>query len=250
MSMLPLFRQAQRKVHLVDPPTRFLEALPAYLDQRQVSSVRLSGTFVIMESVLTSFQAFDQLISLHLGNVDLLEKIGHFAMYFPNLQSVTLWFVDAFYLYRLRDILSESFNRISRLKILCKDGRGDRSVPLSLQDLDLWNTSLQSFIFDSGHSTLPTDTNGSFYGFNVLRLIMEFLQSIGHVRQVRFITSEHQIQAFLEIAVWQKLITKCVHLDRVTIQLLDEGYFTQEAANIEQELRRIRPGFIFRIKSA
>jgi hypothetical protein len=90
-------------------------------------------------------------------------------MYFPNLEAVSLWFDDAFYLYRLRSILSESFNRISRLKIRCKDERGDRSVSQSLEGSNLWNTSLKSFIFDSGHSTLPTDTNESFFGFSVLR---------------------------------------------------------------------------------
>jgi hypothetical protein len=79
---------------------------------------------------------------------------------------------------------------------------------------------------------------------------MEFLQSIVHVRQVRFVTSRHQIQAFLKIVVWQQLIITRVHLNRVTTQLLNEGDFTQEAANIEQELRQRRPAIVFRIKSA
>ena len=57
---------------------RFLEALPAYLDQRQISSVRFSGTVNIMGSVLSALEVFDQLISLHLTNVQLLEDLGRF----------------------------------------------------------------------------------------------------------------------------------------------------------------------------
>ena len=79
--------------------------------------------------------------------------------------------------------------------------------------------------------------------------MVEFIQSLVNVRQVRFITSRYQIEMFLEVNQWQQLVTECFRLNRVIIQLVDGGEFMQEAENIEQQLRHFRPGMIFRIQT-
>lgn len=78
---------------------------------------------------------------------------------------------------------------------------------------------------------------------------MEFLHSLVNVRHVRFITNRFRIETLLEIGQWVKLIGKCLHLERVTIQVMDHVEFMARGKKIEEELRQLRPGVIFRIKS-
>ena len=66
---------------------------------------------------------------------------------------------------------------------------------------------------------------------------------------MRLIVNRDQIEMFLQVNPWQRLITKCPRLNRVIIHLVDTGEFTREAVSIEQELRLFRPGMIFRIKN-
>lgn len=66
---------------------------------------------------------------------------------------------------------------------------------------------------------------------------------------MKFITSRYQIQILFQVHPWRKLVTECDQLDRVIIQLVDDGDYTQEAENIERELRQLRPAIIFRTRT-
>ena len=49
---------------------------------------------------------------------------------------------------------------------------------------------------------------------------------------------------------WQHLISECVHLKRVIVRLMDHGDSEQEPiTNLEEELRQLRPGMIFRMQT-
>ena len=69
-----------------------------------------------------------------------------------------------------------------------------------------------------------------------------------NLQRVRFKTVKSQIKTFFKVELWQELLDECIHLDRVIIKMLDDGDYTQEAANIEWVLRRTRPGLIFQIE--
>jgi hypothetical protein len=249
ISIVALLRQTNTKIHLVDPSFRLLQIIPGYLDRRQISSVRLSGTFAPTRHDSPPFGPFDQLISLTLFNCQWQHEIGQFTEYFPHLQAVCLWSDHAFNFDQLSRIVSMSFRRITRLKIRCEGVRCDHYMGQPSEDPNRLNTTVKTFIFDSGHSPLSSKRRCPFYRSCGLRSIAAFTQSLVNVRRVRLVTSRHQIDEFLGIAAWRQLIAKCVHLDQVTIQLLDEGHFMQKTVKIQRELRRIRPELTFRIKS-
>jgi hypothetical protein len=62
---------------------------------------------------------------------------------------------------------------------------------------------------------------------------------------VRFITNRYQIAAFLIV---QTLIRECVSLERVTIQLVNRTNDWGASNFIQEELRKLQPGFIIRIE--
>ena len=76
------------------------------------------------------------------------------------------------------------------------------------------------------------------------------IQTWVNVQRVRLGIRRFQIEPYLALKVdpWRDLINQCVRLDRVIIQLGDDGDLTRIVHDIEQELRLGRPEMIFRIE--
>ena len=80
--------------------------------------------------------------------------------------------------------------------------------------------------FDSTSSPLGSDSYWLYDDkFCFLQSAAEFIQSLVNICRVRFITNQHQIQTFLQVNQWRKLIIECLRLNDVIIQLVDAGDF-------------------------
>ena len=250
MSILPLLREARIRVHLDDPSDRFLAMVRQHLDSSQVTSIRLSGALLESTQDFSSFRVFDRLISLSLINPGSLVSLSRCLEKFPTVHSVSLSYESEFRFDIFVDLPSAAFNRITRLEIHCAGVGCDHSTIDQRRDRYLRNDSIETFVLDAGH--FPLATNGFCHLKNpscFLNSAVEFIQSLTNVRRVQFITNQHEIGTFFQIDQWKQLIVECRRLNRVIIRLIDGGEFTQEAASVEQELRRVRSGMIFRIQT-
>ena len=250
MSILPLLRQAHIKVHLVNPPKLFLETIRTHLDPSQITSLRFDADLLTWARNFSLFQVFDRLISLAVVNGSELCLTGYLLDQLPNVQSLSLWFDGGFNFDGLRSVRSLPSSSITRLHIRCEDYIWIHS-PRNCRRMRYQhppNPKITSFIFDSPQYRLP-DGNGyrRRNSPEVFILPMEFLQSLINVQHVRYRTNRFRIETLLEIEHWKKLLDKCTHLERVTIQVMDPLEFTEQVRGIEEELREFRPGMIFRI---
>ena len=251
ISILPYLRQAHTKVHLVDAPNPFLQIIPQHLDRNQISSVRLHGILVESRWDSSAFHAFDQLVSLTLLNPQRVSALPTMLRSLPTVRAISLWFDDEFQFPFLQDVYNSPFTGVTRLQVHCAGAIGDQCV-LS----DTWlhytaNATIKSFIFDSGYYALRSSRYCFFNpGPCFLRSAGKFIRCLVNVRRVQFITDRYQIETFLQIEQWKKIISRCAHLDRIVIQLLGDGDFRQQAEDIEQVLLERRPGLTFRIKNA
>jgi hypothetical protein len=251
IGILPLLRHEQTKVHLVDPSDRFLQIISQHLDERQLSSVRFHGILVESRDDFSAFHAFDQLISLIVLNPQKLFALGETLNRLPTVRAVSLWFDVEFQFRFLADAFYSPFTRVTRLQVRCAGALGDQCISEETSSRYTRNTTIQSFIFDSGHYPLRSNRDCSHDPRSCfLRSAGEFIRSLFNVRRVRFITDRFQIGTFLQIDQWRKMISQCPQLDRIIIQLLDDGDFRRQAELIEQDLRQLRAGLIFRIKSS
>ena len=255
MSILPVLRQAHSKVHLHNPPDRFVQMIVQYLDPRQITSVHINDNVWRPTWDLSAFHMFDQLVSVTVFSQRGNNAIGSFLHYFPTARYVSLWFAFEFDTVLFLALRNVSPLRMTHLRIRCT---GMRFFPFRTgkqQGGSSKNTTITSFIFDSTYKTTNPSERPAHGLPQVSPLVklpipMKFIASLRNVRHVRLIVDDDQAETFLEVDQWQQLISECVHLQRVTIKLLDEGHFTQQAVSIEQMLCRIRPGIRFRIKSA
>ena len=78
--------------------------------------------------------------------------------------------------------------------------------------------------------------------------MIKYIRSLVNVQRVRFITNRSRIQYLLHGKAWREAIRECVRLERVILQLVDDGDFAREADDIQHELRAIRQEITFRIE--
>ena len=71
---------------------------------------------------------------------------------------------------------------------------------------------------------------------------------LANVQRMRFITNRYEIALFLKVQLWQTLVGECVHLERVTIQLVNRTNDWRASNFIQEERRKSQPTFNFWIK--
>ena len=254
LSILPLFRQAHSKINLDNPSNRLVQMIGQHLDPRQITSVHIIDNNRGPTRDLSAFQMFDQLVSVTVFSQKSNNTNGGLLPYFPTARYVSFWFAFEFDFILLLNLRHVSSHRMTDLHIHCTGVCFIPFRPGNQKAGSSKNTTITSFIFDSTYKTTNPTHRQPYESLHVsslkkLPIPMKFIASLSHVRRVRLIVNPEEVQAFLEVDQWQQLINECLHLQRVTIQLADEGDFMQQAVNIEESLCRIRPEIIFRIKS-
>lgn len=252
--ILPLLRREHTKVHLDNPSHLLLEMILQHLDPRQIASLRFRYGFQQSDNTLLLSRIFRQPVSLTDAIVNQVQTqmINRLLCNLPNVRVVSLLLgkaIDWYHFQWLAQILSD--HSATRLRIRSAGMTCGHLHDKKALEPYIPNTSITSCVFDLGRYLLrwhrPCHRQNPFC---FLVSAMKFLHTTINLRRVKFMIGKSQTETFLQVLLWQQLISKCIHLDRVIIKVLDDGDYTQEAANIERELRQTRPGLIFQVKSA
>ena len=251
MSILPLLRDGYSEVHLNSPSNEYLKLIVEHLDPRQIVSVRFNGNLPPWERDFSPFRLFDRLISLTVVHGKWLCASDYLLTRFPRIRVLSLCYGAEFNFGRLLSLRSLSSGPITCLHIRCTDYISVHSSSTTQLHQHMPNPKITSFNFDSAHYEWPGENDyPPHHSSEVFTSVMEFIHSLVNVRHVRFITNRFHTETFFDIRAWQTLMRECVHLERVTIQRMDYAKFTGQVKKIEEELRQLRPGMIFRITSA
>ena len=251
IAILPLLKAAHAKIHLENPSSLLLQKVRQHLDPSQIASLRLTNDFQIPRHHLPAFQTFDRLTSVTVISENEANAIGYLRCYLPNRRHLSLWFYFVNNSQLFRHVRDLSFFPITRLQIRCTDNAFYQFQPQHEQYSCMGNTTITSFTFEMEY--YPQQRRAFRWVHDSPDLVLsafEFIGSLVNVRRVRFVTNRQQIPTFLQLNRWQHSFPKCVCLERVIVQLVDDGDFTEEAKNVEQEWRQLRPGIVFRIKKA
>ena len=251
LSILPLFHQTRSKVHLSNPSDRFLEMIPQYVDPREIASLRITDDLSVPTGDISALQTFDQLTVLATQGINTAISL---LIHLPTIRHVSLWLPDEFrscLFTHLQDLFSYP---ITHLHVHCADAQFDHFPAYNPPFGRNKNANIVSILLGSGYSLPQQDMcelrqRGPLVPLPYPNIQMNFIQLLTNVRRVRLIVNEFQIQAFLNANQWREVIHGCVHLNRVIMQTANPGDFTEAADVIEEELRQLRPGLIFRVKT-
>jgi hypothetical protein len=250
-SILPLFRSAHAKLHLNNPSERFLKMILEHLDPRQIISLRARNDSRPL-FYRTCFPVhFDGLVILTLLNREYWYTIEPYLSSLSSVRNLCLLYHGDMNVHSFQYLRLAFLNRITTLRIRCAEVGCAPSWTRTEWNSPRNDSTMTSFIFDTEYH--PSQRNTSHVRdrslhSNVLNPMIHYIQSLVNVQRVRFITSQYRIERLLEVYEWRKVISECVRLDRVIIQLVDDGDFAREAHDIQQELRRIRPEITFRVE--
>ena len=251
IGILPWLQGAFAKIHLVNPSTSLLEMIRQQLDPRQIAALRIADDFPILQRDLLTLRTFDRLISVTLLSKEEATAFDHLRHYLPNVHRLSIWFKNESKSHHFSLLLDLSSPQITRLEIRCPAYASiDFRTEYQLQH-NMKNTTITSFVLDMEYYPRHQgEFRHDHYSPHLLNLALEFIKSLVSIRRVRFVTNRDNIKTLLQLNQWQQLIAECLSLERVIIQLVGNRDFTQEVANVEQELRQLRPSIVFRIKIA
>ena len=252
IAILSLLRDTHTKGHLNDPSYRFLEMIQQHFDRSPIVSLRVTDDFRVPGNNFSLFRTLDQLASLTVVSKRQTYVPTRLLDYLPNVRFVSLSFDEALDWYYFREVIQHiRSDSTTRLELRCPGVRCVHSFDEDWMKYYIQNRTITSFVFDLGHHPVCSRTHSQQNDkCRFLESAVKFMQSMINVRRVRFITVRNQSETLLKVQLWQQVMSKCIHLDRVIIKMLDDRDYTQETANIERELRQTRKGSSFQIKTA
>ena len=119
INILALLHQAHSKIHLSNPSDRFLEMIPQYVDPRQITSLRITDEFFLLERHFSTLRTFDQLISLTLLTGSHIDAFICVLAELTNVQRLSLWFDDTISTLFFTQLEKLSIPPITHLHIRC-----------------------------------------------------------------------------------------------------------------------------------
>lgn len=252
-SIIPLLRQAHVKIHLNNPSRQSIVMITRCLDSRQIVSLRVMDDVQRRIFNFSAFGMFDQLAGVTVLSETGTDSMHDVLQYLPNVRHLSLWFGVPFDSDLCQNLFNRFFHPNTHLHIRSAGMRCDPFWTRNQINQTIKNTTIISLTIDSTYKQMNQTRS---YFSRLTRYLsssnppMKFIESLSNVRRVRVVVNRNEINAYLQIIQWKNLISECPQLDRVIIRLVSSGAFTREAMDIEEKLRRFRPGMIFRIKSA
>ena len=243
-SILPLLRDGYSKVHLKNPSKRFVEMIPQHLDPRQVTSIRVTDDPGILGIDFTAFHIFDQLISLTILSERALRTIEQCL---PNVRRLSLYFDEPLSYNSFYNLLNVPYYPVTHLHMRCASDRCDYYRDRNQQLPMVKNTTITSLTLDLKY--YPAGPPTQFRSPHFLESALSFLELLVNVRRVRLITTSHYLESISRVPRWEQILSRCVHLNRVTVELTNGGDFSEKSKKMEEMLRQFRPGMIYRIKT-
>jgi hypothetical protein len=251
--ILPLLRQMRVKVHLKNPSRQSLVMFDRCLDSKQIVSLRVTDDVQRRILNFSAFRMFDQLAGVTVLSETGTDSIDDVLQCLPNVRHFSLWFGVQFGSDLCQNLFNRSFHPNTHLHIRSAGMRCDPFWTRNQINQTMKNTTIISLTIDSTYKQV---NQTSSYFSRLTRYLrssnppMKFIESLSNVQRVRLVVNRNEIDAYLQIIQWKNVISECLQLDRVIIRLVSRDAFTREAMDIEEKLRRFRPGMIFRIKSA
>jgi hypothetical protein len=253
-NILPLLCEAKAKVHISESSGDFIKKVVRKLEPEQIVSMYLNNDESLLQTVFTFSSMFKKVISLTLLNLRLLEKVSEYEIHFPKLIRLSLWYDNEIGFNVLHSMFGCLQKSIERFEIHCP---GALCTHYETQDFVMYNIkayNVRYFLLDIGQCCL-TSTNECFQQHKscFLMATIDLVRYMPNIRYFRLITNVNNVENWLDIDNWQRLIRFCFLLKTVTLQIIggtskDEQLY-QKVWEIIYQLRDLGRSIKFRVVS-
>lgn len=243
------------KVHITEPCEVLFETITRRIKSEQILSLCLNTDESCLQMIVDFLPKFNQITSLTLINLQVLEDVSEYGVYFPKLTRLSLRYNNEIGFNVMRNILcylpeSVRIFEIHCTSVLCthyepeksfQDFRASHQVKGFLLDLDRYPLITSEDCFQQHKACFLSTT-------------IDLLKCMRRLQCVHLIINQYDLESLLDMKEWKKLCNYCYYLTKVKLQILgnisqDEG-LSQKILDIQNEWRHLRRDFEFQVISS
>jgi hypothetical protein len=213
------------------------------IEPEQIVSLRLNTILFSSWSELVSLDVFTNVISLTLLSFQgrHLTSTCIYETHFPKLIRLSLWYDNEINFTRLNNILKQLCKPIKRLEIHCERVLCTHSLKDSLNTKSNQILTIEYFLLDVGHVSLPSMNECSEnHKSCFLMIIINLMKTMLNIRYVHLITNKYNLEKFLDTNEWKCLVNVCHQLKKITVEvlgsILEKEQLLQKAIEIQKIL--------------
>ena len=219
--ILVYLQQSDTKVHITEPCEALFETITRRIEPEQIVSLCLNTDESSLKMIVNFLPKFNQIISLTLLNLQVLEVVSEYGVYFPKLTRLSLRYTNEIGFNAMKNILPCLPETIRRLEIHCTRVLCTHyEVEQFYQNIS-FNYQVKYFLLNlDQYPLISSDECFQQYKACFLITTIDLLKYIENLRYVHLIINQYDLDKLLDMTVWKDLLFYCHLLKKVTVQIL------------------------------
>ncbi|CAF1450233.1 unnamed protein product [Rotaria sordida] len=251
-NILFFLRKLKAKVHIDDLSETFINTILRKIKSNEIISLRLNSDESKLYMISNYLSLFNNVISLNLVNLEIMQQISEYEIYFPKLTCLSLCYNNEIGFNLLQNVLSYLPKSIRRFEIHCA------GVLCTHYDIDefniesIYNFNIEYFLLDIGQFQL-TSANECYQHYEscFLNTIYDLIQWMRRIQCFRLIINKYNVKKLLQVDHWKNFLYKCNSLNKITLQviggILENDEIQEKVRELQLEFYCIRPAIKFQI---
>lgn len=244
--------ESAAKFHITEPCEAAFEAITQRIKSEQILSLCLDTDESCLKMVVDFLPKFNRITSLTLLNLQALEAVSQYGVYFPQLTRLSLRYNNEIGLNVMRNIFFYLPWTILRFEIHCT-----RVLCTHYEAVELFrkfecNFRVQYFLLDLDcYPLISSEECFQQHQTCFLMTTRDLLRCMQRLLCVHLIINQYDLENLLHIEEWKDLSVRCSWLKKVKLQtsgnvFQDEG-LARKILDIQNECRYVGRGINFQV---
>lgn len=250
--ILTLLGQSDARVHIVEPCEDHCDEIHRQLNAEQIVSFCSNTDQSSWKIIADYFTKFQEISSLTLLDLELLESISQFEYYFPKLNRLSLRYNNAIDFNRMKTILRCLPRTIRRFEIHSTRILCSHYEQPGLMNFFESNYQVKSFLLDlDSYPLISPEECFLEHPACFLVTLMEFLRSMPRIECLQLIINRYDFENLIERDEWESLFQRLFYLRMVKFRILGmipgEDFLWKKIEQMRERFSTFRQSLVLKV---
>jgi hypothetical protein len=237
--------QSKAKLHITEPCPTLFQTITQRIKSEQIVALCLNTDDC-------GLPMFNQVISLTLVNLQVLQQVNQYEIYFPQLTCLSLRYDNEIGFNILKNVLPYLPQSIIRFEIHCAGALCTHYDEEKFNMLYECNYNVKYFLLDMGRASLISrDECFQHHSSCFLTTIIDLMKYMRNLRYFHLIINQDAVKKLLDINDWKNLFYQCFYLKKIILQVLgntsNDELLLQKIFEIQKRDNRLQPKIEFQV---
>ena len=215
--------QSDGKFHIIEPCESHFDVIQQRIKPEQIISFTANAHQLLLTMIQEYFRESKEVLSLTLIDLQMLESVSQYGVYFPNLIRLSLRYDNEIGLNVMKNIFRYLPRSIRRLEIhctrvLCPHYEREQYDMFDISACSLYVTYL---LLDLDQFPLISmEECYQEYQTCFLRTLTEFVKHMSWLKYLHLIVNQYDLDNLMNMEQWRGLVFNCRYLRKVKLQIL------------------------------